>query len=104
MPDFLALSVQDGGTFWIELYGELDLATAPTLVHELQAARESAADRVVIDLSGLEFMDSSGLHVLITARADAAAGGYELTLTRGSRTVQRLFAVAGCTELFSFLD
>jgi len=94
-------SIRDGNILWVELYGELDLATVPMLDRELRSASARGAMRVVVDLSGLEFIDSSGLHALLAARENAT---YALELTRGPAAVQRLFDLTGCTDLFRFLD
>jgi len=97
-------SAREGDALWIELYGELDLAAVPILERELKGARRRGIARVVVDLSGLEFIDSSGLHVLIDAQRRGDRDSYELELTRGSAPVQRLFALTGCEGLFRFLD
>jgi anti-anti-sigma factor len=51
------------GCVWLTLSGELDLGTAPRLGERLDQLREEKRP-VVVDLSGLEFMDSSGVYVL----------------------------------------
>jgi len=70
----------DGDATVVRVEGELDMATCP----ELEQALESAdlADRVVIDLSGCTFFDSSALRVLVQrARAAEAAGGATALVT-----------------------
>jgi anti-sigma B factor antagonist len=65
----LAVGVfDDAGSRVIRVSGELDLATVPSLEQELQAALERAdGHRVVLDLSDLEFIDSTGIAVLVRA-------------------------------------
>jgi len=50
----------------------------------------------VIDLRGVEFLDSTGLHALLTARAQAQQDDWEQTIIPGPRTVQRIFEIT-CT-------
>ena len=83
--------------------GELDLATAPQLADALsQAARGSAA--VIMDLSDLTFMDSSGLHAILTARARLHEANCRLMLVRGSQQVQRVFELTGTEPSLEFVS
>jgi anti-sigma B factor antagonist len=74
--------------------GEIDIATAPTLEERLTEAEARDAANVIVDLDGVTFMDSTGLHVLVT-HALSRDNGNRLRLTQGSPQVQRLFAVSG---------
>ena len=56
-----------GTSHTLELAGELELATAPTLNAQLDAALADGADLVLVDLSGLEFIDSTGIALLVEA-------------------------------------
>ncbi len=86
------------------LYGELDIATARVLECKLEMARSVNSDKLVIDLSGLQFLDSCGLHTLVRARERWSAEGRKLSLLRGPRGVQRLFELTDAEPLFSFED
>ena len=81
--------VPDAGTVRLRLRGELDLAGAATLTKRLRALRARRA-HVLLDLDELEFIDMTGLRVLLTAAEDAARDGWAFTLTRGSPPVRRL--------------
>jgi anti-sigma B factor antagonist len=61
--DFDLTVAREGGSTRVSLRGELDLATAPRLEHALA----EAGDRVLLDLRGLTFMDSTGVRVLLEA-------------------------------------
>jgi anti-sigma B factor antagonist len=87
----------------LALIGELDLASAPQLEHELAKA-QAPGTRIIIDLSGLEFIDSSGLHMLLSANRRFEQNGHELVLRRGPRAVQRLFELTHTQEQFRFDD
>ena len=81
--------------------GEIDTLTAPPLeqaVRELLA--ETGADRLVIDLSGVTFLASSGLAVLIRGAHRAADRALRLRLVTGSRAVRRPLEVTGSDQLF----
>jgi anti-sigma B factor antagonist len=88
----------------LSLCGELDLATSALLERELGAAEAARPTRLVVDLSGLEFIDSSGLNTLVQARERASRNGHQLSLRQGPRVVQRLFALTKSDQLFSFDD
>jgi anti-sigma B factor antagonist len=102
-PGRLEIQVEAGadGTV-IALQGELDLATAPELERRLHEIDAMTRGRLLIDLSGLEFMDSTGLVVLIGAERSAQANGDRLSLRRGPNQVQRLFELAGVLDRFTF--
>jgi anti-sigma B factor antagonist len=96
--------VHDGDRFLLSLYGELDLATSPMLERRLQMAESTDSARLVIDLSGLQFLDSTGLHTLVRAEQRWRASGRQLSLLRGPRAVQRVFELTNALQLFSFED
>lgn len=85
------------------LGGELDLATVSELREQLDEAVRSRG-AVVIDLSGLRFIDSSGLHMLVGAEQDLGAGGGQLVLVRGPRAVHRVFELTGLDRCFAWCD
>jgi anti-anti-sigma factor len=88
----------------LKLRGELDLASSPFLEGELEEVEGSGCRRLVIDLSGLEFMDSSGLHVLLAALRRSLTNGHELSLRRGPRGVHRIFDLTQTASAFRFED
>jgi anti-sigma B factor antagonist len=74
----------------IVVSGELDLASAPALEEELTRAVTNGADPVIVDLRELEFIDSTGLGLLIKANRKAEAAGRRFAIVRGQSQVQRL--------------
>jgi anti-sigma B factor antagonist len=88
----------------ISVSGELDLASSPALEEELERVSESGADVVVVDLRELEFMDSTGLSVLVRAHQAAQEHGRRLGLVNGSQQVQRLLALTGVAERLTLAD
>jgi anti-anti-sigma factor len=96
--------LKESDAFLLSLYGELDLATSSLLERKLQMAESAGSDRVVLDLSGLQFLDSTGLHTLLRAQQCWLATGREFSLLRGPRAVHRVFELTQATRLFTFED
>jgi anti-anti-sigma factor len=90
------------GAVRVTLQGELDLASARQMEERFASIDEQAPSRVVIDLGGLAFIDSSGLRVLLLADARARERGYELVLLPGQEPVQRVFEMTGALDLLRF--
>jgi anti-anti-sigma factor len=84
--------------------GELDMSTSAKLDDAVREAEATDAKRIVIDLTAVTFMDSSGLKVLLEAGARARANSNRLRLVRGSRRVQRVFELTKTSEILPFLD
>lgn len=82
--------------------GELDLATAPALEEALQNAFHAGSERVVLDLRELEFIDSSGLRTLLTARRQADAAHAQFSLVAGHRGLERTLEIAGVHKVFDW--
>ncbi len=83
--------------------GELDLATAPALEAALARAFESVgAGGIVLDLRELEFIDSSGLRTLLTARKQAEDAGARFSLVAGHRGLERTLEIAGVHGVFTW--
>jgi anti-sigma B factor antagonist len=80
--------------------GELDIATQAELRETL--VRHAAQGAVTLDLAGLRFMDTSGLRLILETAEAARRDGFEFAVLRGPPAVQRLFEVAGVTELVPF--
>ena len=63
--------------------GELDLATVPAWSRSWRGVRESGVPRVVLDLRGLTFMDSTGLSLTLRWSLEASRDGFDFSLVRG---------------------
>ena len=80
----------EAGDWSLELHGELDLSNAQALEREIRSAEASGDGSITIDLSGLDFMDSSGLHVILEAHHRSRLSS-RLRLLKGPRAVQTVF-------------
>ena len=88
-----------GSTRLLQASGEIDILSAPALRSALLPALETA-ELVVLDLSGVSFLGSSGLAVLVEARDQAQQGGQALRLVCSSRIVLRALEATGLRDLF----
>lgn len=82
----------------VTVTGELDAATAPDLAAALRPLVAEPATSVVVNMSDVSFMDSSGLRALIGAAHDAKTAGGSVVLVAVSAAVNRLLEVTGLVE------
>lgn len=93
-----------GATMTIELAGEWDLDGAPAARQAIAGALGGRPECVVLDLSRLEFIDSSGVHVTIELARRSSAQNIRLVIIPGPPTVQNVFELTGLTEQLPFID
>jgi anti-anti-sigma factor len=89
-----------GGSRSVRFEGDLDLATAGALRDEIMNARNAGAGSVTVDLSGVGFMDSVGLSLLVSAHKRLAEEGATMRLLLPEK-LRRLFEISGLTEVLS---
>ncbi len=96
------LKTEGGGeTLIFKLRGSLDLATAPTIRAALGEATEKGSQRLIVDLTQLEFLDSTGLGVLIGAHRRAAERGGSFRLIVKDGPISRLLNITGLIGVFA---
>jgi anti-anti-sigma factor len=88
----------------VSLTGELDLATVEIFERHLREAQSTRPAKLIVDLTGLGFMDSTGLQTLLRARERANETDYELALRRGPQQVHRVFELTRTVDAFRFED
>ena len=88
----------------ISVSGELDLASSPALEEELDRVAASGTGLVIVDLRELEFMDSTGLSVLVKAHQRAEEQGKRFGLVNGSQQVQRLLTLTGVADRLTLVN
>ncbi len=94
----------EGRAAIIVVSGELDLASGPELEQVIEGVSGSASQLLVIDLRELDFMDSTGLSVIVRAHQRLADDGRRLGLVRGSAQVQRLLDLTGVADRLPLVD
>jgi anti-anti-sigma factor len=97
-------SERDGDTHVLTLTGELDLVTTPEVENELRIVEAGDADAIVIDLSALQFIDSTGLRLLIQTEQRTRWEPGRIALRRPPERVMRIFTIAGIDALLPFVD
>jgi anti-sigma B factor antagonist len=96
VQDHLQIGVsQENDRVVLALDGELDMASAPMLERAVEEAGTGESSTVVLDLHHLEFIDSTGLRIILSARRQCQERGQELAVTQGSQQVERLLSVTG---------
>src|SRR5580700_4150996 len=96
------LKTEDGGgTLIFKLRGSLDLATSPTVRAALSEATEKGSHHLIVDLTQLEFLDSTGLGVLIGAHRRAAEHGGSFRLIVNDGPIWRLLNITGLVTVFA---
>jgi anti-anti-sigma factor len=85
----------------LRLVGELDVGTAAAVRQALRRASEDGVDTVVVDLSGLSFIDSTGLHELVVAHKRQQARGGEVVLQAPTAQTRRVLEIVGLDRLFT---
>jgi anti-sigma B factor antagonist len=100
-PLFRVTTRRDADRATVAVSGELDLASVTTFDEALRKARE-AGGPLTIDLSDLEFIDSSGLGVLVRFNNLAATDGFEYDLIPGPAAVHRAFVLSGLDQMLPF--
>lgn len=84
--------------------GEVDVATAPSLRRRAAEVLDSGANRLVVDMTPVEFIDSSGLGVLIGVLKRVREADGDLVLVSPHERTMRLFDITGLTEVFEIVS
>jgi anti-anti-sigma factor len=104
MPTLDFQTTRNGSVAVIAATGELDLSGAAILEAEIERlAAEPDLGTVVLDLRGLEFMDSSGLRLIVLADMRAREAGRRFALVRGPETVHRVFEITRMSDRLDFV-
>jgi anti-anti-sigma factor len=88
----------------IRVVGELDMATAEILRTEVDSLRAEGIRRMILDLSSLDFMDSSGLRYILECDAEARQDGFSIALIPGPPAVHRVFELTKTVAKLPFID
>ena len=88
----------------VRVDGEIDLDSAGELSEAALAAMQEIGPRVVLDLSGVTFMDSTGLKVLLAVHKRAELAGGRLVLAGPTRSVNRVVSITGFDQTFAVCE
>ena len=93
----LIIDKSDYGSDWVSLSisGEIDLATVDQLEQDLKDCQESGSGNLVVDLTGADFMDSSGLRCLVMADRAFRDAGRRFALVVSNGPISRLIELSG---------
>ncbi|HET9720028.1 MAG TPA: STAS domain-containing protein [Solirubrobacteraceae bacterium] len=87
-----------GQAYVLAVSGELDLAAASSLEEELDRALASDSQVIVVDLKDLDFIDSTGLSVLVRAHQRAQESELQMGLVNPGTQVERLLSLTGLAQ------
>jgi anti-sigma B factor antagonist len=88
----------------LRVRGELDVYTAPKLKEVVREALEDGAPSLAFDLSSLQFMDSTGLQILMSAKKRTAERGGEVYVFGLRSQIRRVFDLLGLERIFRIGD
>jgi anti-sigma B factor antagonist len=100
-PRFEIRPTTIGGASAIALSGELDMETGPQFTDEVEMAVWGTVGAFVLDLSGVTFLDSSGMHALLRARAYLAREDRPLVLVCPRGPARRVLDLASVLDTFT---
>jgi anti-sigma B factor antagonist len=96
-------SVSDGTTT-VAAAGSVDMLTAPSLTDAVAAAQRTASRGVVVDLTGVDFLGSAGLSVLVEAARRATDAGSGLVIVAGNHPVLHAIEVTGLDAVLTVVS
>jgi anti-sigma B factor antagonist len=90
----------DGRDVLVRVAGEVDTATAPTMLAQLDRARDGFSGDVRVDLADVTFFDSAAVCALLRARGGLAERGRRLVVAKTAPTARRVFELTGLLGVF----
>ena len=103
--EILEVTTQDsGGQVTISLKGELDLSSVGKVEEELERVEATGTSLLILDLSQLSFLDSTGLRAVVKANERARENGRRFVIVRGPDAVQRVFSITRLEERLEMVD
>ncbi|HYZ10642.1 MAG TPA: STAS domain-containing protein [Actinomycetota bacterium] len=105
MAETLGLDTRESGDWTVvEVSGEVDLYTAPRLKTLLTELTGSGRTRIAVEFSGVEFMDSTGLGVLISGLRRCREAGGTMALVAPAEPVRKVLGITGLDQVFAIHD
>ena len=104
VPEHFEMTLEThGDTAFVRLGGEFDMACEECFEAALQQLVEQQSDTIVIDLSKLRFMDSSGISMLLAAHQRSQRAGFRIGIVPGRGEVERVFELTGVDRVLPML-
>ncbi len=101
----LGLDVSDSGSSTVlAVRGEVDVYTAPRLREKLVELVTQGKYRIVVDLEGVDFLDSTGLGVLVGGLKRVRTHGGDMALVCTQQRILKVFEITGLTRVFEIHD
>jgi anti-sigma B factor antagonist len=105
MGEILLLETREAGDWTVvDVKGEVDLYTAPRLKTLLTDITAGGRSNVAVDFAGVEFMDSTGLGVLISGLKRCREAGGTLALVAPTEPVRKVLTITGLDQVFNIRD
>ena len=96
---------EDDQQIRLALSGEFDLSSALTFEEQLRRIEDTRRPRtIVLDLTQLRFMDSTGVRLILSAHLRSLRDGWGLQIVAGTDAVRRIFSLTGLTERLNIVD
>jgi anti-anti-sigma factor len=104
LPNLRVQDFRAGTWHTLALSGELDLASQPVFTEVLDRIRMTALEGIALDLSGVTFLDSTGIHAVFTLHTRCQERDIALRIVPGPSQVQRVFSLCGLLDSLPFID
>lgn len=104
MTDLDITGTDEGDFTVVRLVGDVDVSSAARLRDALARLISEPADKVLVDLTDVPFLDSTGLGVMVARLKQQRVGGGELALVMPSERLQRNFRITGLDRVFRIYD
>lgn len=102
--DFGVVTSIEDGVATVSVRGEVDVYTAPRLREQLYAVVADSIPRVVLDLSAMTFIDSTGLGVVVGTLKRLREAGGDLVIRSPSRSTRKVLEITGLTRILEIVD
>ena len=97
----LRVGIRPGAPPVVEVYGEIDIQSAPQLRDELLQVVRRHGPQLALDLTGVTFLDCAGVNMLLATRRRARLEGGWVRVTRASPRARRTISLLGLQEVFA---
>lgn len=97
-------TTEHNGFAVLAVQGEVDVYTAPQLREQLITLVDAGQRKIVVDLEGVEFLDSTGLGVLVGGLKRVRSAGGDLALVCTQRRILKVLEITGLTKVFAIHD